>query len=64
MPEQILRPPQVAALLGVSRGTLKRWAVAGVIPKPLQFGPRSFGWPATTIESWIASRAQSQAVAR
>ena len=55
-PSQILRPSNVARLLGVSRTTLWRWTKAGHLPPPIKLGPGVTGWRASDIDAWVASR--------
>ena len=50
---RIIRPNDLAALLGVSRVTIWRWERAGALPPKKTLGPRTVGWLASDIETWI-----------
>lgn len=52
----ILRKRQVENLTGRSYSSLRRDMAAGLFPRPLQLGPRSIGWRASEIESWLEAR--------
>lgn len=56
MPTRVLRPDEVAGLIGVDRSTLWRWERNGSFPARRQFGPNVVGWPAAEIDTWIESR--------
>ena len=53
---QILRPAQVASVLGVHRATLWRWIKRGDFPAPLQLGRNAIGFRQSDICDWLASR--------
>lgn len=48
----------VAGLTGVSRSTLKKWAVKGYGPVRRKIGPRRVGYLASEVDAWLAQRAQ------
>ena len=50
---QILRTPQVLALLGIGRTTLWRWTGKGTFPKPVRLGPRAVGWRRVDLQQWL-----------
>lgn len=52
----IIRPDQLAEALGVSRTTLWRWRNQGIIPHPINLGPRLVGWEISVINQWIESK--------
>lgn len=52
----IIRPTQLAITLGVSTVTLWNWRRQGILPEPIQLGPRFIGWTAETLNEWISSR--------
>jgi prophage regulatory protein len=60
--ERVIRPRQLAQMLSVHRVTLYTWIRDGILPKPIRFGARSVGWRASTIDAWLAKRAQEGAV--
>jgi len=47
----LLRPSEVAALLSVSKTTLRRLDLLGAIPRPLKVGRSTF-WSARTLSAW------------
>ena len=53
---RIMRTPEVAETLGVSKPTLDRWRKSGRFPAPIRLGRRSIGWRSTDVEDWINSR--------
>ena len=57
-PLQIMRPKQVAELIGIHRVTLHRWVRAGTFPAPRRYGPNTVGWPAHVVDAW-AENAES-----
>lgn len=54
---EFLRMKDVTGLLGVSSVTIWRWRKEGNFPEPHRIGANSVGWPRSTIEDWLASRA-------
>ena len=60
MVDRILRLPEVAELLGVSKPTINRWFYAGEFPAPMKIGPRANGWKESTIQRWIDSRQKAE----
>jgi prophage regulatory protein len=57
-PLQMLGVKQLCALLGISRATLYRWIKDGLIPAPIQLGPRRVAFPLASIEQFISSRSE------
>tara|TARA_R110000803_G_C11706683_1_gene286291 strand:+ start:200 stop:439 length:240 start_codon:yes stop_codon:yes gene_type:complete len=58
----ILRWPEVAKIIPISRSHAHGLAAQGKFPKPIKLGPRASGWLKSEINAWIADRiAQSRA---
>jgi prophage regulatory protein len=57
---KILRPKQIAKLLGISRVQLWRWQRAGLFPNFVELGPRSRGLLESQVVDWINSRPKTQ----
>jgi|GEM_PF-908153 len=55
---RILRPKQVAEILGVHRSTLGRWVDREQFPKPIQMGVSAIGWPQWMVDQWVQKRVQ------
>lgn len=51
--DRLLRPREVAKLLGVSMSTLWGWARRGHLPLPLAVGPNATAWRASDIQGFI-----------
>jgi predicted DNA-binding transcriptional regulator AlpA len=51
--QQIVRPAELAAALGVSTVTLWHWRKNGTLPEPITFGPRFVGWPNQVLTRWL-----------
>ena len=56
---QLLRPAQVASLIGVNRTTLWRWTKKGSFPAPVQLGRNAVGFRQAEVAAWIESRPAS-----
>lgn len=56
MESAIIRPKQLAPLLGVSEPTMYRWIAAGHLPRPRRVGPNVTGWLKGEIQEWLESR--------
>lgn len=58
--EKIHTMREAAALFGVSIATWKRYVAAGIVPKPVQIGPRRIGWLDSELaakqDEWRAKR--------
>ena len=54
--DRLLRRDEVEARCGIARTTVYRLMRAGLFPEPIKIGPRAVRWPASEIESWLASR--------
>ena len=53
---QLLRPGQVAGLLGVHRCTLWRWIQRGDFPEPLRIGRNATAFRQSDISDWLETR--------
>ena len=54
--ELLLSPAQLAARYAVTVDTIHRWIRDGIIPAPIQIGPRVRRWAADAIGQWEADR--------
>jgi prophage regulatory protein len=60
--DPVLRWPEVAKIIPLSRSHAHALAAQGKFPKPIKLGPRASGWLESEINSWLADRiAQSRA---
>ena len=50
---RILRPRQLAELLGISLPTLYRWLKRDGFPPKLRLGPGVVGWREEDVRSWL-----------
>ena len=57
MTDAILRLPEVAKRIGLSRSTIWQYARQGKFPKPVKLGVRAVGWRESELNDWIESRA-------
>lgn len=55
-PSRIIRLPEVADRIGMSRGTIYRLMGIGKFPKSVKLSDRAVGWRESDLESWLASR--------
>ena len=58
---EMMRAPDVAEMLGVSKATVWGWLKAGRLPKPIKLGPNVTVWRRADIEGWIEERARESA---
>jgi prophage regulatory protein len=63
MNDLILRPREAAARLGVKKDCLYKWVRKGLLAPPIKIGPRTTGWRASYIETFIAQREAQTAAA-
>jgi len=56
MTDKILRLPAVKELTGLSRSSIYEYIASGDFPAQVKLGPRSVGWKATAVQSWIERR--------
>ena len=60
-PEHLLRPAQVAPILGISLSTFERMLAAAKFPPPdIRIG-RATLWRSSTVQTWIVTEAAQQA---
>ena len=52
---KIIRPYQLAEMLGVHRATIHRMEKRGELPKRREFSKRLFGWTESEIHEWLES---------
>lgn len=52
----IVRPAELADLLGVSKATLWKWRKRGLLPEPMSLGPRFVGWSSEVLNAWLDSQ--------
>ena len=53
-----LKDTELAAIYGVSRATIWRWAKAGTIPKPHKIGMSTTRWDGAEIAKHLGNAAQ------
>ncbi|WP_409018095.1 helix-turn-helix transcriptional regulator [Caballeronia sp. LZ035] len=58
----LLRPRQVAEILGITEGALWSWIAQGYFPKPIKLAPRVAVYRPATVEAFIAQREAGSAV--
>lgn len=58
---RILRPTELAAILGVSTVTLWKWEKAGELPprRKMTKSGKAVGWLSTDIEKWLDERPEA-----
>ena len=56
MNQKLYRTEQLAALLGVSKGTIWRMQAAGQLPKGFKLTPAQTVWDAAEIEQWLEDK--------
>tara|TARA_R110001583_G_scaffold185085_5_gene345006 strand:- start:1099 stop:1278 length:180 start_codon:yes stop_codon:yes gene_type:complete len=54
--QQIVRPAELAATLGVSTVTLWSWRRKGILPEPMTLGPRFIGWRNDVLNDWLKAQ--------
>ncbi len=59
--DPVLRWPEVAKIVPISRSHAHALAAQGKFPKPIKLGARASGWLESEITTWLADRvAQSR----
>ena len=53
---QVLRPKELARILGVSVPTIYRYDKQGLLPPRRRIGPKISGWLKSEISTWLESR--------
>jgi len=54
-PEQLLRLPEVEAIVGLKKSKVYTLIQEGEFPQPVKLGARSVRWKASDIYTWISS---------
>lgn len=54
--QPIVRPKELASVLGVSTVTLWNWRRNGTLPEPINIGPRFIGWSNDVLNNWLDAR--------
>lgn len=54
--EAVLRWPEVAKIIPISRSHAHALAAQGKFPKPIKLGARASGWLESEINNWLAER--------
>ncbi len=54
--DPVLRWPEVAKIVPISRSHAHALAAQGKFPKPIKLGPRASGWLLSEIRTWMAER--------
>jgi prophage regulatory protein len=54
--DNVLRWPEVAKIIPISRSHAHALAAQGKFPKPIKLGPRASGWLESEINAWLAER--------
>lgn len=50
---KIIRPYQLAEMMGVHRATIHRMEKRGDLPNRREFSKRCFGWTESEIDQWL-----------
>jgi prophage regulatory protein len=56
-PSPLLRPADLAQMLGVGRVTVWRWSKLPDFPKTIRLSERCIGWRLSDVEAWLESKA-------
>ena len=60
MPKSIahrfLRLPEVAKMIGVSKGTIYNWMNDGTFPKSISLGPQIVVWLDSDVDKWMGDK--------
>lgn len=56
MNDEILRLPNVMAMIGLKRSWIYKAISEGKFPPPLQLSDRAVGWRRSDVENWLSSR--------
>jgi prophage regulatory protein len=54
--ETLVGPDAVAAALGVSKQTIRRWWQAGLMPAPMRCGRRAIRWRLSELNAWLEKK--------
>jgi len=55
---RFMRAKALAAMLGVDRSTIWRWAKSSEFPRAYRLGPNTVAWDEAEVHAWIAARAR------
>jgi prophage regulatory protein len=61
MSEKILRMPDTAAKVGLSKPSIYRLIQQNKFPRPIELGERARGWLESELDAWIAERSAARA---
>ena len=53
---EIVRPRQIKAIVGLDRSTVHRMMKAGKFPQAIRLSEKTIGWPRYVLDEWLASR--------
>jgi len=56
----VARASKVAALLGIGKATVWRWAGLGILPRPIRLSNRCTVWRLADLQEFIERQATSQ----
>jgi len=56
----ILRPKDLIQKTGLSRSTLRRMELSGMLPPRVKLGKHCVGWHSTDVEDWLNSLPRAQ----
>jgi prophage regulatory protein len=54
--DKVLRWPEVAKIVPISRSHAHALGAQGKFPKPIKLGPRASGWLESELNAWLAER--------
>jgi predicted DNA-binding transcriptional regulator AlpA len=57
--DQLLTPPEAAALLRVAERTLADWRYRGVGPRHIRYSGRALRYRLSDVDAWLESRART-----
>ena len=55
MTHHIVRPKDLVEKTGLSRSTLRRMELAGILPPRVKLGEYCVGWHSTDVDAWLKS---------
>lgn len=58
--DPVVRLNQAAVILGIKRRTLYDWIADGLLPRPLELGPRARGYRESVLRQFLESRKGAQ----
>ena len=60
MSHHIVRPKDLVQQTGLSRSTLRRMELAGILPPRVKLGNHCVGWHSTDVDAWLKSLPRAQ----